>query len=195
VTGKSFLLIEPAVQVMYLPLSQNPRSTMTLIAETAGDPAAQAIPLQAMARSVDPKIPILGVRTMEDLFERSSVNLIRTLERIYDSGAAMGLLLALVGLSAVVSYQAARRTREIGIRLALGAERVQVTTIFLKQAAVMGVTGVSIGLAVGIYAKFAKRERSGTGQTRSAALACRITCAAPHRYCRVVHSGATRSAN
>ena len=111
-TGKSFLLIEPAVQVIYLPLSQNPRSTMTLIAETAGDPAAQAIPLQAMARSVDPKIPILGVRTMEDLFERSSVNLIRTLERIYDSGAAMGLLLALVGLSAVVSYQAGRRTRE-----------------------------------------------------------------------------------
>src|SRR5262249_13358142 len=122
VTGKSFLLIVPAVQVIYLPLSQNPRSTMTLIAETGGDPAAQASPLQGMARSVDRKIPILGVRTMEDLFERSSVNLIRTLEMIYDSGAAMGLLLALVGLSAVVSYQAGRRTREIGIRLALGAE-------------------------------------------------------------------------
>jgi len=64
VTGKSFLLIVPAVQVIYLPLSQNPRSTMTLIAETAGDPAAQAIPLQAMAWSVDPKIPILRVRTI-----------------------------------------------------------------------------------------------------------------------------------
>jgi ABC-type antimicrobial peptide transport system permease subunit len=164
VTGKSFLLIEPAVQVIYLPLGQNPRSTMTLIAETAGDPAAQASPLQAMARSVDPKIPILRVRTMEDLFERSSVNMIRTVERIYDSGAAMGLLLALVGLSAVVSYQVARRTREIGIRMALGAERVQVTTIFLKQAAAMSVTGVSIGLAVGIYANSLSESAVGYGR-------------------------------
>ena len=163
-TGKSFLLIEPAVQVIYLPLSQNPRSTMTLIAETADDPAAQASPLQAVARSVDPNIPILRVRTMEDLFERSSVNLISTVERIYDSGAAMGLLLALVGLYAVVSYQVARRTREIGIRMALGPERVQVIKIFLRQATAVSVVGISVGLAVGIYANSLSESAVGYGR-------------------------------
>ena len=53
---------------MYLPLSQNSRTRMTLIAETAGDPATMAGPLQDVVRSVDPNISTFRVRTMEDLF-------------------------------------------------------------------------------------------------------------------------------
>jgi ABC-type antimicrobial peptide transport system permease subunit len=151
-TGKTFSLVEPAVQLVYLPLSQNPRSRMTLVAETAGDPAALAGPLEDVVRSIDPNIAMFRVRTMEDLFERSSVNTIRIVGKIYDSAAVLGLILALVGLYAVVSYQVTRRTREIGIRMALGAEQLEVVLIFLKQATVMSLIGISMGLALSVLA-------------------------------------------
>ena len=86
---------------------------MTLIAETTGEPQALAGPLQRMVHSIDPNMSVFRVRTMEDLFEHSSVNTIRTVGKVYDSTAALGLLLALAGLYAVVSYQVSRRTREI----------------------------------------------------------------------------------
>jgi ABC-type antimicrobial peptide transport system permease subunit len=60
----------------------------------------------------------------------------------------VGLCLALIGLYAIVSYQVSRRTREIGIRMAIGAMRTQVLGMVLKQAAVMGITGVAIGMAI-----------------------------------------------
>jgi ABC-type antimicrobial peptide transport system permease subunit len=60
----------------------------------------------------------------------------------------MGLFLALAGLYAVMAYQVARRTREIGIRMALGAERLQVMKMMLKQAAGIGVTGIILGLVL-----------------------------------------------
>lgn len=163
VTGKAFSLIEPPVQAIYLPLTQNPRSRMTLIAETTGDPSAAAGPLTALVRSIDPGVPAFRVRTMEDLFERSSVNTIRVVGKVYDSSAALGLLLALVGLYAVVSYQVARRTREIGIRLALGAERRQVAQIFLKQAMTMSLIGVFMGTAINAYVgRIAEKTLGGT---------------------------------
>jgi putative ABC transport system permease protein len=150
-TGKAFSLVEPPVHAIYLPLSQNPWGRMTLIAEAAGDPQALAGPLQQMIRSIDPNISVFRVRTMEDLFAHSSVNTIRTVGKVYDATAVMGLLLALAGLYAVVSYQVSRRTREIGIRMALGAERLHVMNIFLKQGAVMSVAGILGGIMLSRY--------------------------------------------
>ncbi len=147
-TAKAFSLIEPPVQAIYLPLTQNPSGRMTLIAETTGDPQALAGPLQRMVHSIDPNMSVFRVRTMEDLFEHSSVNTIRTVGKVYDSTAVLGLLLALAGLYAVVSYQVSRRTREIGIRTALGAERLQVMSIFVKQAAMMSAIGILAGLVL-----------------------------------------------
>jgi predicted permease len=151
-TGKTFSLFEPPVQAIYLPLSQNPWNRMTLVVETAGDSLALAGPLQEMVRSIDPNISVFRVRTMEDLFERSTVNTIRMVGRIYDSAAGLALVLALVGLYAVVSYQVTRRTREIGIRMALGAEQFQVMKMFLKQATLMSLIGVSLGLVLSAFA-------------------------------------------
>jgi predicted permease len=150
-TGKTLVLLEPPVQVVYLPVSQNPSYTMTLIAETTGDPAALAGPLEKLARSLDPNISITRVRTMDDLFERSAVANIRTVYQIYDCAALLGLLLAVVGLYAVVSYQVGWRTREIGIRMALGADRLGVIKIFVRQAAIMGVAGIAAGGALSLY--------------------------------------------
>jgi predicted permease len=151
-TGKMFLLTEPPTQAIYLPMRQNFRERMTLVAETVGDPGAMAGPLQAMAHSIDPNMPVYRMRTMEDIFNQSSVATIQMILRIYDFASLMGLILALVGLYAVVAYQVARKTKEIGIRVALGAERLQVVKLFLRQAVWISVAGIMTGLTLSGFA-------------------------------------------
>jgi predicted permease len=171
VTSKTFSLIEPPVQAIYLPLSQNPRSRMTLVADTSGDPAAVVNPLQEVVRSIDSNLVVFRIRTMEDLFDRSTVNTLRIVGRMYDSAAVLGLVLALVGLYAIVSYQVARRTREIGIRMALGAERTDVVKIFLRQAAIMSVIGISIGLVLSVFANQIGAQSLGAAALHPALMA------------------------
>jgi predicted permease len=147
-TTKYAQMFEPPLDYVYLPFSQNPRGQMSLIAETYGDPAALAASLREMVRSIDANVPIYGVRSMADIVDQRAVRLMHVLNGIVASIGLLGLGLALVGLYAVVAYQVARRTREIGIRMALGADRPQVLKMILKQAAAMGLTGVGIGLVL-----------------------------------------------
>ena len=144
-TGKYNAMFEPPTGFLYLPLSQNPQLHMTLIAESYGDPAALAAPLRAMVRSIDPNLPIFGIRTVGDFFEQGSVALLRRIVRVVGSAGLLGLGLALIGLYAVVAYQVARRTREIGIRMAIGADHRRVMRMILRQACAMGIAGVAIG--------------------------------------------------
>src|SRR5207237_1594829 len=123
-------------------------SLMTLLVQSFGDPAALAVPVRELAQSIDPNVPLLFVRTMDDLFQRGTVQAMNMVTTILSSASTMGFVLAFAGLYAVVAYQVTRRTREIGIRMALGAERPQVMRMILKQAAGMGITGVTIGLAL-----------------------------------------------
>ena len=164
-TGKYFSVFEPTQQFLYLPSSQHPETRMTLIAETYGDPAAMAGPLREMVHSIDANVPIFAVRTMDDLFDQRSVKIANLLIGIVGALAAMGLVLALVGLYAVVSYQVSRKTREIGIRIALGAERRQVVKLVLKRAATMVLTGVGIGIALSLLGNHltAGMAAAGTG--------------------------------
>jgi predicted permease len=161
-TGKMFLLTEPPTQAIYLPMRQNFHERMTLVAETAGDPGAMAAPLHAMVHAIDPNMPVYRVRTMEDIFNRSSVATIEMILRIYDFAAVMGLTLALVGLYAVVAYQVARKTREIGIRMALGAERLQVMKLFLTQAVWTSAVGIGTGLTLSGFANRLSASTLGT---------------------------------
>jgi putative ABC transport system permease protein len=131
---------------LYLPLLQEQPARMTLLALTSGDPAALAGPVRDMVRSLDANMPIFNVRTMGDFFEQRSVMVVHVVNAIVGVIGLLGLGLSLVGLYAVVAYQVARRTREIGIRMAIGADRSQVMKMILRQAAVMGLTGVGIGL-------------------------------------------------
>jgi predicted permease len=147
-TKYSFVLLPPD-EMVYLPLAQHPQVRMTLIAQSYGDDdAALAAPLRALVHSMDPNLAIIGVRTMEDFFEKRTMYVLYMMNGIVAILGLVGLGLALVGLYAVVSYQVARRTREIGIRMALGADRRQVIAAILKQAAVMGLTGIGIGLVL-----------------------------------------------
>jgi predicted permease len=147
-TIKYVQMFEPPLDYVYLPFSQNPRGQMALIAEAYADPSALAAPLREAVRSIDANVPVFGVRTMADVVDQRAVRLMHFLDGLVASIGLLGLGLALVGLYAVVAYQVARRTREIGIRMALGADRPQVMKLILKQAATMGFTGVAIGLVL-----------------------------------------------
>ena len=151
-TGKYNALFEPPTGFLYLPLTQNPQLHMTLIAASNGDPAALAAPLREMVHSIDPNLPIFGIRTMDNFFEQGSVALLRRLEDVVASAGLLGLILAVIGLYAVVAYQVAGRTREIGIRMAIGADPRQVMRMILKQAGAMGIIGISIGAILSLSA-------------------------------------------
>jgi putative ABC transport system permease protein len=149
-TIKYVQLFEPPLEYLYLPFSQSPRGQMALIAEAYGDPAALAAPLRETVRSIDANVPVFGVRTMAEVVDQRAVRLMHFLNGLVASIGLLGLALALVGLYAVVAYQVARRTREIGIRMALCAARPQVMQLILKQAATMGLTGIGIGLLLSL---------------------------------------------
>ena len=156
VTGKYLAVSEPPTEFLYLPLSQDPQPRMTLFAESYGDPAALAGPLRQLVHSIDSNLPIFSVRTMDDIFEQTSVKTRDLTNGILISAGLIGLSLAVVGLFAVVAYQVARRTREIGVRVALGAGRSQIAGMVLRSAATMSVTGIGIGLALSFAAARAR---------------------------------------
>jgi predicted permease len=150
VTGKNISVLEPPLPFMYLPFTQHPQSRMTLTAQVAGNAAAMAGPLREVVRAIDPDVPVYGVRTLRDVFEQRSVKIVNLIRSILAFVGALGLTLALLGLYALTAYQVSRRTREIGIRMAIGAAQPQVLLLVLKQAAVMAAVGIAIGLSVGL---------------------------------------------
>jgi len=89
---------------------------------------------------------------MEELFDQRSVKVMHLLNGVVGSVGLIGLALSLVGLYAVVAYHVSRRTREIGIRMAVGADKPQVLGMFLKQAGKMGGIGIAAGMVISIAA-------------------------------------------
>ncbi len=101
--------------------------------------------VRAAVWSVDPEQPVWKVRTQQSLIERTK-GMPRFLAQLMVGYAALALLLAAVGLYGVVSYSVAQRTREIGLRMALGAEPAHVLRIVLRRAFQLAGTGLAIGL-------------------------------------------------
>lgn len=158
-TAKYMSAFEGPTALIYLPYTQVPPMQMTLIAETQGDPAAMVKPLRETVQSIDANVPLYAIRTLSDLFDQRSVKIAHLLTGVVGTLSAMGLVLALVGLYAVVSYQVSRKTREIGIRMALGAERAHVVTSVMGHAAPM----VALGMTFGIVLSIAGTHAASTG--------------------------------
>ncbi len=120
-----------------------------LVVRTTGDPMAVASAVRSQVRALDPTIPVANIRPMEDVVS-TSLATPRLTGFLLGTFAAIALTLAAVGIYGVLSYLVARRTHEIGIRLAVGADRSQVMTMILKQ----GLTLAGIGIGAGLVAAY-----------------------------------------
>jgi predicted permease len=151
-TGKYEWFAEPPTEFVYLPLAQHPRSQVTLLAQSFGNPAALVAPLRDVVRSIDANQPIYDVRTMEDYFQNRAVKNPNMIVQTVGAMGLIGLILALVGLYGLVAYTASRRTREIGIRMAIGAQRGSVLRMVMHQGLRLAVIGIVVGLALSLGA-------------------------------------------
>jgi predicted permease len=146
---------EPAGRTVYLPaftpliVDQPPvvaRSvSYVLRSDRTGTPGFLA-DVQRAVWAVDPELPLSDVRTMGDYYGDSLARTSLTLVLLAVAGT-MALLLGVIGIYGVVSYAVAQRTREVGIRLALGANRREIGSMFLRQALVLTAVGIALGLA------------------------------------------------
>ena len=150
--SKYFFPIEPPFDYIYQPLSQNPQTGMSLALHTAGPPGEMAAPLRKLVRSLDSGQPVIGLRTMDEIFDQRAR---KTLDVVIESIAGLGLLglaLAMVGLYGLMTYSVGLRQREIGIRMAVGADRIGVQAMILKQGMSLGGAGVAIGVLLWLLA-------------------------------------------
>jgi len=152
-TTKYLWFAEPPTDFLYLPLAQHPRERITLLAESYGDPASLVTPLREVVRSLDANQPIFDVRTMEDLYRTRAISNPNMIIQTIGAMGLVGLILALVGLYGLVSYTAGRQTREIGIRMAIGAQRSSVLRMVMRQGLHLAFIGIAVGLVAGYAAE------------------------------------------
>ena len=143
---KHYGLERPMRPGIYFPMTAGRFSTMTVAIRTAGDPAAFTATARATLRELDPELPMYRVRTMEEALRRSMAQR-ATYSWLLGIFAAMALVLALGGSYGVTSYLVSQRTREIGIRVALGARTADIVRAVLRKGLVTVAAGVAIGLA------------------------------------------------
>lgn len=136
---------------VYLPLPRVVLSTMSVAVKTAGDPAALIPTVRTIVGDLDPELPIYNARTMDERM-RLSVTLRAAYSWILAVFAGIALLLALSGSYGVTSYLVSQRTRELGIRVALGARRRDISRAVLKGSIAIIGMGMAIGIAGAIGA-------------------------------------------
>jgi putative ABC transport system permease protein len=137
----------------YLPLAQVTSSSITLIARVAGDPMLVAGSLRAAVRDIDPALAVFGVEPLESTLAQSTAEQ-RFMMLLVGVFAGLALALAVIGIHGVLSYSVVQRRREIGIRVALGAEPAHVVRVLLGQGARL--TALGLGVGVGLALMFSR---------------------------------------
>jgi putative ABC transport system permease protein len=130
---------------IYFAQSQMPMSAMTVVMRTAGDPRALQQAVRGVVQSLDKNAPVYTVRTIEDILDRS-VATPRFNTLLIGLFAAVALILTMVGLYGVISCSVSENTQQIGIRVALGAQRRDVFRLIVGRGLMLTIAGVAIGL-------------------------------------------------
>jgi hypothetical protein len=150
--SKYSFITETSRPFIYLPFRQYSRETMFLLVESAREPASLAMPMRELVRGLDADVPIFNVRTVQEFYELRVVTILNVISGLIGAMGIMGLGLAIVGLYGLVAYAASRRTREIGIRMAVGAGRADVLRMVLRQGMLLALVGLGVGLLLSVGA-------------------------------------------
>jgi predicted permease len=143
-------LREPPPPTLYLPYRQHPQHRMTFAVRVAGEPTSIVEAARRASEAVDPAVPMYEVRTQEAQID-AAVRQERLFAYVAGGFAALALVLACLGIYGTLGYSVARRTAEIGLRMALGANRAAVVLMVLRES----ITPVLLGVAVGLAAAWA----------------------------------------
>jgi predicted permease len=141
---------DDAPPTMYVPYVQSPLGAMAFEIRTAGDPAGAVAAIREAVRQVDPTVPLTDVSTQVDQIERR-FSQERVMAQACTLFGGLALLVASIGVFGLMSYSVARRTNEVGIRMALGAQREDVVRLVMGESMMLVAAGVAIGF-VGVLA-------------------------------------------
>jgi macrolide transport system ATP-binding/permease protein len=133
--------------VLYRPYAQEYSSTMNLVVRAAGDPQALFSALRREVNSLDANLPTQDLRTLRE-HVRAALEPVRLGTGVLSLFSLLGLFLAAIGIYGVMSYAVARRTREIGVRMAVGAKKSDVLKLIVRQGLTLALVGAGIGLAI-----------------------------------------------
>ncbi len=173
--SRYLFVTEPPMGFLYLPYRQLPAAAMTVFAATSGDSTALLAPLRKLVQQIDPNMPIYDAQTMEHYYDARAVSVAHVITQIIGAMGLMGLAMAMVGLYALMSYSVSRLTREIGIRMAVGADRSNVMQMIARQGMLPVLIGIAAGLALS----------AATGRSLHAAFPLRYTYG-PETYLLII---------
>ena len=134
---------------MYFPFEQGPPQEVTFFLRTAGHPSDATPAVRAAIRSIERHAVVHQVRTLEEIATESA-GVTRLAMRLLGGFAVIALVLSAIGIYGVVSYSVKRRTRELGTRVALGATRLDIVRLVMRQAVVVAAAGLIVGIAAGL---------------------------------------------